>query len=171
VGEKTAVQEVDGFEDDEGADESGFGGVVVGVEDGRQVRRKTVLNKTERKVRTRPYANCLATRDEVGDPEVLGKLTVLGDDANMVDGGEPEGLDSGEQWGMVNKGRDRGDLDWETGSYFIPRSKLGTTGGMDAYILVGVFVVLVNARRVREDDGGRNVLLIVEMRERRQGTG
>jgi hypothetical protein len=37
--------------------------------------------------------------------------------------------------------------------------------------LVGMLVVLVNARRVWKNDCRRNVLLVVEMRERRQGTG
>jgi hypothetical protein len=107
----------------------------------------------------------------VGDPEVFGKLAVLGDDANMVDGGEPEGLDSREQWRVVDEDRDWGDFNREAGSDFVSGAILDATDGMNTNILVRVLVVLVNARRVREDDGGRNVFLIVQMRERRQGTG
>jgi hypothetical protein len=107
----------------------------------------------------------------VGDPEVFGKLAVLGDDANMVDGGEPEGLDSREQRGVVDEDRDWGDFNRKPGGYFVPGAVLNTANGMDTNILVGVLVVLVNARRVGEDDGGGNIFLIVKMRERRQGTG
>ena len=95
-GKETTVEEVEGFKNDEGADESGFGGVVVRGKDSRQASRETILNDTERQVRIRANANCLATRDEVGDPEVVGKLTVLGDDADVMDGCEPERLDGGE---------------------------------------------------------------------------
>jgi hypothetical protein len=107
-GEEAAVEEVKGFEDDEGADEGGLGSVVVSGKDGRQASRKTILNDTERKVRVRVNTNCLATRDEVGDPEVVGKLLILWDNADVVDGCEPEWLDSGEHRGMVDEDRDRG---------------------------------------------------------------
>jgi hypothetical protein len=145
-GEEAAVKEVKGFEDNEGANEGGFGCVVVWGKDGRQATRKSILKDTERKVRVRANTNCLTTGDEVGDPEVFGKLAVLGDDVNMVDGGEPERLDGGEQQGVVDKDCDRGDLDGEAGGYFVPRSILGTTESVDADVLVGVLIVLINAR-------------------------
>jgi hypothetical protein len=169
--EETAVEEVEGFEDDEGADESGLGSVVVRGKDGCQTSRKAVLKNTERKVRVRANMYRLATRDKVGDPEVVGKLGVLGDDADMVDGSKPERLDGREQRGVVDEGRDGGDFDGETGGYFVPRSILGTTDGVDADMLVGMLVVLVNARGVREDDGRRDILLVIKMGERRQWTG
>jgi hypothetical protein len=42
---------------------------------------------------------------------------------------------------------------------------------VDADVLVGVLVMLINAQGFREDNCGRDVLLVVKMRERRQGTG
>jgi hypothetical protein len=170
-GEEAAVKEVEGLENNEGADEGSPGSVVVGAEDRRQASRKAVLNNTERKVRVRPNTNRLATGDEVGDAEVVGKLAVLGDNADVMDGGEPEGLDSGKQGGVIDEDCNGSDFDGEAGGYFVLRSVLGPTDGVDADILMGVLVVLINARGVREDDCRRNVLLIVKMRERRQGTG
>jgi hypothetical protein len=107
----------------------------------------------------------------VGDPEVVGKLPILGDDADIVDGGEPEGLDSREQWGVIDEDGDWGDFNREPGGYFVPGAILGATEGVDADVLVGVLVVLINARGFREDDCGRDVLLVVKIGERRQGTG
>jgi hypothetical protein len=107
----------------------------------------------------------------VRDPEIFGKLAVLGDDANMVDGGEPKWLDSGEQGRMVDKNRDGGDFDGEAGSDFVSGAILDVMDGMNTNVLVGVLVVLVNAQGVGEDDCGRNVLLVVKVRERWQGTG
>jgi hypothetical protein len=170
-GEETAVEEVEGIEDDKSADEGGPGSVVIGGKDGRQASRKTILNDTERKVHIRANTNHLATRDEVGDPEVVGKLLVLQDNADVMDGCEPEGLDSGEQWGVVDEDRDKGDFYGEAGGYFIPRSILSTTEGVDTDILMGVLVMLINARRVQEDDGEGNILLVIKMGERQQGTG
>jgi hypothetical protein len=170
-GEEAAVEEVEGLEDDKGTDEGGLGSVVVGGKDGRQASRKTILNDTERKVRVRANANCLATRDKVGDPEVVGELAVLWDNADVMDGGEPEWLGGGKQRGMVDEGRDGGDFNRKPGCYFVPRSVLGTTDDVDADILVGMLVVLVNARGVREDDGRRDILLVIKMGERRQWTG
>jgi hypothetical protein len=106
----------------------------------------------------------------VGDAEVLGKLTVFGDDTDVVNGREPERLDSGEQRGVVNEEGDRGDFYREAGGDFVPGAILGAAGGVDTNILVGVLVVLINTRGVREDDCRRNVLLVVKVRERRQGT-
>jgi hypothetical protein len=62
---------------------------------------------------------------------------------------------------MINEGRDRGDFDGKSGGYFVSRAVLGTTEGVDADILMGVLVVLIDARRVWEDDRRRNVLLVV----------
>jgi hypothetical protein len=107
----------------------------------------------------------------VGDPEVIGELPILWDDADVVDGCEPERLDGGEQRRVVDEDCDGGDFDGEAGGDFVPRSILGTTDGMNADVLVGVFVVLVNARGVWEDDCRRNVLLIVKMGEWRKRTG
>jgi hypothetical protein len=106
----------------------------------------------------------------VGDPEVIGELPVLWDDADVVDGREPEWLDSGKQRGVVNEESDRGDFYREAGGDFVPGAILGAADSMDTNVLVGVLVVLVNARGIREDDCRRNILLIVEVRERRQGT-
>ena len=97
----------------------------------------------------------------MGDLEVLGKAAVFGDNTDVVDGSEPEWLNSREQGGVVDKDRDRGDFDRKSGGYFVPRTVLGTTEGADANELVGVFVVLIDARRVWEDDGRRDVLLVV----------
>ena len=72
---------------------------------------------------------------------------------------------------MVDEDRDGGDFYREAGCDLVSRSVLGATEGVDTDVLMGVFIVLVNARGVREDDCGRNVLLFVKMRERRQGTG
>jgi hypothetical protein len=95
-GEETAVEEVEGFKNDEGADEGGLGCVVVWGKDCRQATRKSILNDTERKVRIRADTNRLTTGDKVRDPEVVGKLPVLGDDTDVMDGGEPEWLDGWE---------------------------------------------------------------------------
>jgi hypothetical protein len=62
---------------------------------------------------------------------------------------------------VIDENRDRGDFDGKSGGYFVPRAVLGTTESVDTDVLMGVFVVLVNARRVREDDSRRNVLLVV----------
>jgi hypothetical protein len=72
---------------------------------------------------------------------------------------------------MVDKDHDGGDFYRETGGDFVPGAVFGAAEGMDTNILVGVFVVLVNTRRVGKNDCWRNVLLVVKMRERRQGTG
>ena len=170
-GEEAAVKKVEGFEDAEGADEGGLGSVIVGGKDGRQASRKTILNDTKRKVCIMANTNHLATCEEVGDLEVVGKLMVLGDDADVVDRGEPEWLDSGEQWGMVNEDRDGSDFNGEAGSYFVPRPVLGLTDGVNANELMGVLVVLIDARGVWEDDCRGNILLVVKVRERWQGTG
>jgi hypothetical protein len=170
-GKETAIKEVEGFEYDKGANEGGLGSVVVGGKDGRQASRKTILNDTERKVRVRANTNRLTTGDEVGDAEVVGKLGVLGDDADMVDGGEPEGLDSRKQWGVVDEDRDGGDFYGEAGGDFVPGAIFGAADGIDPNVLVGVSIVLVNARRVWEDNSRRDVLLVVKMWEQRQGTG
>jgi hypothetical protein len=71
---------------------------------------------------------------------------------------------------VVNEEGDRGDFYGEAGGDFVPGAILGAAGGMDTNVLVGVLVVLVNTRGVREDNCRRNVLLIVKVRERRQGT-
>ena len=97
----------------------------------------------------------------MGDLEVLGKAAVLGDNTDVVDGGETEWLDRGEQRGVVDEGRDRGDFDGKSGGYFVPRTVLGTTKGVDADELVRVLVVLVNAQRVWEDNGRRDVFLVI----------
>jgi hypothetical protein len=170
-GEETTVEEIEGLKDDEGADKSGSGGVVVRGKDSRQASRETILNDTERKVRIRANAYRLTTRDEVRDAEVFGKLPILRDNTDVVDGGEPERLNSREQWGMVDKDRDRGDFNRKPGSGFVPGAIFGATEGVDADVLVGVLVVLIDARGVWEDDGGRNVLLVVKVWERWQGTG
>jgi hypothetical protein len=135
--------------------------VVVGVEDGRQASRKTVLNETKRKVRTRAKANRFATSDEVGDLEVLGKTAVLGDDTNVMNRWELERLDSGKQRGVVDEGGDGGDIDRVTSSYLVPWSVLGLSKSTNPNVLMGVRKVLINARGVRKDDGRRNVLLVV----------
>jgi hypothetical protein len=62
---------------------------------------------------------------------------------------------------MINEGRDRGDFDGKSGGYFVPRAVLGTTESVDADILMGVLVVLIDARRVWEDDCRGNVLLVI----------
>jgi hypothetical protein len=62
---------------------------------------------------------------------------------------------------VVDENRNGGDFDGKPGGYFVPRAVLGTTESVNANVLMGVFVVLVNARRVREDDRRRNVLLVV----------
>ena len=166
-GEEAAIEKVEGFEDDKGADEGGLGSVIVGGKDGRQASRKTILNDTKRKVRVRANTNRLATCNEVGDPEVVGKLPVLQDDVDMVDGCKPERLDSGEQRGVVDKDRDQGDFNRKSSGYFVAGAILSAMGGVDANKLMGVLVVLVNARGVWEDNSRGNVLLVVEVRERR----
>jgi hypothetical protein len=95
-GEETAIEEIKGFEDDEGADEGGLGCVVVWGKDCRQATRKSILKHTERKVRVRVNANCLTTGDKMQDPEVVGKLPILGDNSDIMDGGESEWLDGWE---------------------------------------------------------------------------
>ena len=71
---------------------------------------------------------------------------------------------------MVDKDRDWGDFNGEPGGYFVPGAIFSAADGMDTNKLVRVLVVLVNAGGVREDDCRRNVLLIIKMGERRQGT-
>jgi hypothetical protein len=170
-GEETAVEEVERFKDDEGADEGGLGCVVVRGKDCCQATCKGILKCTERKIRVRANTNCLTTGDEVRDPEVVGKLPILGDNTDVMDGSKSEWLDRGEQWGMVDEDRDGGDFYGETGGDFVSGAVFGAAKGVDTNVLVGVLVVLINTRRVREDDGRRNVLLVVKMGERRQGTG
>ena len=104
----------------------------------------------------------------MGDSEVVGTLPVLRDDADVVDGREPERLDSGEQWGVVNEDRDGSDFNKKSGGYFVAGVVLSATDGMDTDKLMGVLVMLVNARGVREDDCRENILLVVKMREQRQ---
>jgi hypothetical protein len=101
------------------------------------------------------------------DPKIVGKLPVLGDDSDIVDGSKSEWLDGWEQGGMVNEDRDGGDFYGEAGGDFVSGAVLGAAKGVDTNILVGVLVVLINTRRVWEDDGRRNVLLVVKMGERR----
>jgi hypothetical protein len=62
---------------------------------------------------------------------------------------------------VIDEDCDGGDFDGKSGCYFVPRAVLGTTEGVNADVLMGVFVVLVNARRVREDDGRGDVLLVI----------
>jgi hypothetical protein len=107
----------------------------------------------------------------VGDPEVVGKLLILGDNADIVDGGKPEGLDGREQRGVIDKDCNRGNFDREPGGYLVLGAILSATEGVDADVLVGVLVVLINARGFWEDDCGRDVLLVVKIREQQQGTG
>jgi hypothetical protein len=62
---------------------------------------------------------------------------------------------------VIDEDRNRGDFDGKSCGYFVPRTVLGTTESVDADVLMGVFVVLVNARRVREDNGRGDVLLVI----------
>jgi hypothetical protein len=76
-GEETTVEEVEGFKNDEGADEGGLGCVVVRGEDACQAIRKSILKSTERKVLVRANANCPTTGNKMRDPKIVGKLPVL----------------------------------------------------------------------------------------------
>jgi hypothetical protein len=88
-----------------------------------------------------------------------------------MDGGESEWLDGWEQWRVVNEDRDGGDFYGEAGGDFVSGAVFGAAKGVDTDVLVGMLVVLVNARGVWKNDCRGNVLLVVEMRERRQRTG
>jgi hypothetical protein len=72
---------------------------------------------------------------------------------------------------VVDKDRDGGDFYGEAGGDFVPGTVFSAADGVDTNVLVGVLVVLVNTRRVWEDNSRRDVLLVVKMGERRQGTG
>ena len=67
--------------------------------------------------------------------------------------------------------RDWGDFNRKPSGYFVAGAIFGATDGVDANELMGVLVVLINARGVWEDNRRGNVLLVVKMRERRQRTG
>jgi hypothetical protein len=62
---------------------------------------------------------------------------------------------------VIDENRDGSDFNGKSGGYFVPRAVLGTTESVDADVLMGVFVVLVNARRVWEDDSRGDVLLVI----------
>jgi hypothetical protein len=92
---------------------------------------------------------------------------VLGDDLLDMGGRCTKGLDTRKQWGVGKEGSSGREIGDVTGGSLTAGAVLYAAAGSDSDILVGVNEALFKTVGVREDDTGRNILLVVEVGEQR----